>query len=119
MAERTKRARELRQYAPSAERKMWSIIRDRRLDGWKFRRQVPIGRYFADFLCAEAKLIVELDGQQHAKQADYDTERKASFESYGYRVIRFSNALIMGASREVSEAILGELRSSSFRPAVP
>lgn len=118
MTERVDRARQLRDDAPSAERKMWSIVRARCLDGWKFRRQAPIGRYFADFLCAEAKLIVELDGQQHARQVDYDAQRTAELESSGYRVIRFWNSRVIGDSTGVAEAILWELRNSSLKPDV-
>ena len=61
----TNLARAFRQLAPSAERRFWGLVRTGRLEGFKFRRQVPIGRYVVDFVCMEAKLIVELDGVSH------------------------------------------------------
>jgi very-short-patch-repair endonuclease len=85
----TDRARELRHNQTDAERKFWSQVRDRRFFGLKFRRQVPIGRYIADFQCFEKKIIVELDGGQHASNTVYDMGRTLFFESQGFRVIRF------------------------------
>ena len=68
-----------------AERKLWFLLRDRRLNDAKFRRQVPIGNYIVDFVCQEAKLIVEVDGSQHADQAVYDAARSEWLASVGYR----------------------------------
>ena len=73
---RIQRARALRAESTNVERKLWSLLRGRRLDGVKFRRQVPIDRYFADFACVEARLVVELDGGQHNDRADYDEQRR-------------------------------------------
>jgi very-short-patch-repair endonuclease len=84
-------ARRLRRRQTETERKFWLLLRDRRLQGWKFRRQVPIGLYIADFCCPEAKLIVELDGGQHALQAETDLQRTAWLETQGYRVVRYWN----------------------------
>jgi very-short-patch-repair endonuclease len=70
---------------------MWSLLRDRRLVGIKFRRQVPIGRFVADFVCYEAKLVVELDGSQHAG-SEYDKRRDAKLARRGFQVLRFWNA---------------------------
>ena len=70
-------ARGLRRRQTDAERRLWARLRDRRLLGVKFARQVPIGPYVVDFCCREQKLIVELDGGQHAAQADYDAGRTA------------------------------------------
>ncbi|WP_372528712.1 endonuclease domain-containing protein [Piscinibacter sp.] len=87
------RARELRRASPDAERALWRRLRDRQLGGYKFRRQHPVGRYFADFACVEAKLIVELDGGQHfepgAMQAD--EARSAGLNSLGFHVLRFTD----------------------------
>src|SRR5579872_7019358 len=94
---RTKRARDLRQDQPLAERILWSLVRNRQLDGFKFRRQVPIGRYFADFACIEARLIVELDGSQHADQVEYDEARTRDLRQFGFRVIRFWNGSVLHA----------------------
>jgi very-short-patch-repair endonuclease len=72
-----------------AERAFWRRVRDRRFGGMKFRRQVPVGSYFADFLCCEKKIIVELDGGQHVERAAYDGHRTQFLESQGYQVVRF------------------------------
>jgi adenine-specific DNA-methyltransferase len=82
-------ARGLRQRQTDAERRLWARLRDRRLLGAKFTRQVPIGPYVVDFCCRETKLIIELDGGQHAARADYDAGRTAFLHALGYRVLRF------------------------------
>ncbi len=84
------RARRLRRDETEAERWVWRAIRDGRL-GVKFRRQVPIGPYFGDFVCIARKLVVELDGGQHAKRTGYDEERTRAIAANGYRVLRFWN----------------------------
>ena len=84
----TERARRLRADETDAEARLWSNLRARRCNGWKFKRQVPVEGYIADFLCAYAKLIVELDGSQHADRA-YDRARDAKLVAAGYRVLRF------------------------------
>jgi len=83
------RARALRRNMTDAERIFWRRVRDCRFRGLKFRRQVPVGSYFADFLCHERKIIIELDGGQHAEQAAYDEKRTRFLRKQGYRVIRF------------------------------
>jgi very-short-patch-repair endonuclease len=88
-------ARKLRRNMTDAERKLWSILRNRKLTHMKFRRQVPIGPYVADFLCYEARLIVEADGGQHADAA-HDAERDAWPASQGFHVLRFWNSDIFG-----------------------
>ena len=87
----TERARSLRNSATPAERHLWKYLSRRQLDGHKFSRQMPIGPYFADFLCREAKLVVELDGYSHDLNIARDTRRTAYLEQEGYRVIRFNN----------------------------
>jgi len=106
---RTHRARELRQTSTEAEQKLWSIVRGRRLAGFKFRRQVPIDRYFADFACVEARLVVELDGSQHQEQADYDARRTEVLEACGWHVLRFDNGDVLTNADGVGEMILREL----------
>ena len=69
---------------------LWRALRSRRFAGFKFRRQVPIGRYIADFVCYEARLIIELDGSQHA-DSSHDQRRDAWLKDDGYRVIRVWN----------------------------
>ncbi|QJP17404.1 DUF559 domain-containing protein [Starkeya sp. ORNL1] len=107
---RISRARRLRKNQTDVERKLWSHLRDRRLDGWKFRRQGPIESYIVDFLCPDAKLVVELDGGQHA--AENDADRTQMIEAHGYLVIRFWNnevtTNIEGVLLRVLEALRGE-----------
>ena len=91
------RARSLRKHGTPAERRLWSALRDRRLLGLRFRRQHPVGPYYADFACCELKIIVEADGAHHheARQKSYDQRRTRYLEAQGYVVIRFNNASIM------------------------
>ena len=105
-----KRARALRVLSTEAERKLWSLVRGRQLDGAKFRRQLPIDRYFADFACVEARLIVELDGTQHAAQAAYDAERTRVLEASGWHVMRIWNNELFENIEGVGLAILAELK---------
>ena len=77
-------ARRLRRNQTDAERLLWFRLRDRRLAGLKFKRQVPIDRYVVDFLCAEGKLIVEIDGGQHDQHRKRDDIRTAALEAMGY-----------------------------------
>ena len=75
MRESTERARELRQTSTRAESLMWAQLRDRRLGGYKFRRQRPVGKFYADFSCIERRLIAELDGEPHDWNVAYDSAR--------------------------------------------
>jgi len=90
-------SRRLRNEATDAEAKLWRHLWRIPIEGTHFRRQVPIGRYFADFACHQIGLVIELDGSQHAEESArrYDTERTAFLESQGYHVVRFWNAEIM------------------------
>jgi very-short-patch-repair endonuclease len=101
-------ARKLRRELTGPERKLWSKLRNIQLHGLKFRRQVPLGPYVADFLCFDAKLIVEVDGGQHASAIDADEERSAWLAKNGYRVIRFWNNDVLenvdGVLDEIVEA---------------
>jgi very-short-patch-repair endonuclease len=91
-----------------AERKLWSRLRGRRL-GAKFRRQVPIDRFIADFGCVEAKLVIEVDGGQHAVDIERDRVRTAVIETAGYIVIRFWNNEVLQNIDGVVEEILRTL----------
>jgi very-short-patch-repair endonuclease len=85
---------------------MWSILRSLKPLGMHFRRQAPIGRYIADFVWHQGKLVVEIDGGQHAEaQRSYDEQRTAWLQSQGYRVIRFWNNEILNAPQSVGDAI--------------
>jgi very-short-patch-repair endonuclease len=99
------RERNLRRAQTDAEARLWHYLRDRRLERYKFRRQHKIGTYFVDLVCAEAGLIVELDGGQHAERESYDATRTAALEAAGYRVIRFWNNDVL----ERTDAVLTEI----------
>ena len=89
--ETKQRARDLRWTAPIAERILWELLRSRRLGGLKFRRQQPIGPYFADYFCEAAKLVVELDGESHEARVDYDRRRDEYMRGRGLAVLRIPN----------------------------
>jgi very-short-patch-repair endonuclease len=103
-------ARRLRRDQTDAERKLWFRLRDRRLNGLKFRRQVPIDRYVVDFCCESAHLIVELDGGQHAERSAEDAARTAPLEARGYLVLRFWNNEVLQNMDGVLEVIAGTAR---------
>jgi very-short-patch-repair endonuclease len=88
--QKTNAARKLRQASTDVERVMWHLLRDRRLDGVKFHRQVPIGPYVADFASIQQRLIIELDGGQHV-DSPRDARRDAFLQGAGWRVLRFWN----------------------------
>jgi very-short-patch-repair endonuclease len=103
-------ARALRNGATDAERKLWQHLRGRQLFDYKFRRQYPIAGYIADFVCVEAKLVVELDGGQHLEQVEYDAERSRKLAINGYKVLRFWNDDVLLRTELVLEQICRELR---------
>lgn len=91
-----RRARRLRTEATDAERHLWNRLRAQQIDGQRFRRQVPIGPYIADLVCLKGRLIIELDGSQHANDVARDSERTAWLASQGFRVLRFwDNEVLM------------------------
>jgi very-short-patch-repair endonuclease len=89
-----------------AERVLWFRLRDRRLAGWKFKRQVPIDRFIVDFFCADGKLIVEIDGGQHDEDRERDEDRTKLLEAMGYIVLRFWNNDVMRNLDGVLEVVL-------------
>ena len=91
-------AKRLRREQTALEARLWHELRAHRLDGWKFRRQVPIGPYIADFVCHEARLIVEVDGPLHRKPENQlkDAERDIQLQSRGFRVVRFDEEIALG-----------------------
>ncbi|MBI1261158.1 MAG: DUF559 domain-containing protein [Rhizobiales bacterium] len=111
------RARHPRRHQTEAETRLWLRLRNRGLQGFKFRRQVPVGPYIADFLCADCLLIVEADGGQHADSAK-DAVRTAFLESQGYRVLRFWNNDILSNTDGVLEAIRLALEAPPHPPTV-
>lgn len=84
-------ARQLRSASTDAERHLWHYLRRRHLFGYRFRRQAPVGPYIVDFLCVEARLVIELDGGQHSEQKDYDDARTDYLAALDMRVLRFWN----------------------------
>ncbi|MEP2989035.1 MAG: DUF559 domain-containing protein [Parasphingorhabdus sp.] len=97
---KTNVARDLRNNATPAERKLWPYLSARKLSGTRFNRQVCIGPYICDFAARTERLVIELDGDSHSNQVAYDRERTSFLEAQGYRVVRFSNS-------EVAENVEG------------
>ena len=102
------RARAMRHEPTAAERKLWAPLRGGRLGGLKFRCQLPLGGYIADFACLRPRIIIECDGGQHADSA-YDAARDAWFRAQGFRVMRFWNGDVLDDPGAVAETILRAL----------
>jgi len=102
---KTSTARALRRRMTDAEQRIWYFLRGRHLVGFKFRRQHPIGPYVVDFVCLAHKLVVELDGGQHASDPN-DLRRDAFLQRNGYRVLRFWNNEALSNTSVVCESIL-------------
>ena len=108
------RAHELRASATDSERKLWSLLRRKQMAGLRFRRQQTIGPYIVDFYCSAAKLIVELDGDQHGVDGNlhYDEARTRWLTANGCRVLRFSNAELLQGPQSVLDGIWRAIRES-------
>ena len=108
---RTAISRSLRHESSRAEQICWELVRAKRIVGVKFRRQHPIGPYFADFACVSKKLVIEIDGEHHAFQVEADASRTAAMKQRGWRVVRFwANEVVKnpeGIWAEI-ERLLGE-----------
>lgn len=115
------KARVLRKNQTDAESLLWYHLRDRHLSGHKFRRQHPMGVFIADFVCIERRIVVEVDGGQHALQGEEDKRRSAYLKSKGYRVVRFWDNEVLKDTQAVLEAILRTIESDtpSPRPSLP
>jgi very-short-patch-repair endonuclease len=109
------RAKSMRSEITDAERVLWMQLRAHRLDGLRFRRQTPIGRCIVDFVCHECRLIVELDGGQHA-DSPHDVMRDRWLESKGYRVLRFWNSDVFTNREGVLETIVSAVRGTLTFP---
>jgi very-short-patch-repair endonuclease len=114
MNETRMRARQLRQNPTDAERLLWRKLRLWQVEGFKFRRQQPLGRYIVDFVCLEKRLIIEIDGGQHAENANYDTERDAWLRDQGFVVLRFWNNDVLKNMDGVMEQVIKSLKSTPF-----
>ncbi len=115
----TSLAKQLRHSQTDAERVLWFQPRGRRLAGLKFKRQVPIDRFVVDFCCADARLIVELDGGQHATRSLEDSNRTKVLESFGYLVLRFWNNDVLQNTQGVLEEILTTAKQHLPEPPHP
>lgn len=110
------RARQLRRDQTDAEKKLWARLRSRQLNGFKFRRQFVIGPFIADFCCFEQRLVVELDGGQHASKTASDKRRSAFLRSRDYTVVRFWDNEIFESMEAVLQRILQALHDADRNP---
>ena len=108
----TKTARILRKNSTDAERKLWYNIRARKLEGFKFKRQQPLGSYIVDFVCFEKSLVIELDGGQHAIDREKDIERDNWLKKEGFHVLRFWNNDVLNNH----EGVLTEIKKYILTP---
>jgi Uncharacterized protein conserved in bacteria len=111
----TSRARQLRQSDNDAEARLWSELRNRRLNGFKFVRQLPVGPYFADFACRDAHLVIEVDGSQHAG-SEYDARRDAFMADHGWSIARFWNVDVLTDLDGVLETVVAILDGRLVEP---
>jgi len=110
------RARNLRKNLTEVEKKLWYWLRRQNLQEARFRRQAPIGRYIVDFACYDPKLIIELDGGQHADQQHYDEKRDAWLKSEGFHVLRFWNHEVVENVEGVLQVIMDGLNALRVPP---
>jgi len=107
-------ARKLRINQTDAERRLWSRLRRHQLAGFKFRRQHPFGIYVCDFICVEARVVVELDGSQHLDQAPHDQHRDSALRASCFRTLRFWNSDVLFRTDSVVEAIYEALHQKDM-----
>ena len=110
------RARALRKQATDAERALWRHLRRRGLEGYKFRRQTPVGPYVVDFLYLEERVVIELDGGQHTDRQEKDQERSARPAGWGFRALRFWNHEVLGNTEGVLQVIRDALSATGSPP---
>ncbi len=107
----TSAAKNLRKRLTDVERLLWRLLRARQIEGLKFRRQEPIGRYIVDFVCYESKVIIEVDGGQHSIEIEKDKERDEWLKSQGFKVLRFWNNEVLTNTEGVLEVIISNCLS--------
>ncbi len=112
------RARALRKDDTWAEKLLWRWLRDRRFNGYKFRRQHPVGDYYLDFFCEEAELNIELDGSQHGfpEAMKHDEQRKLFLEARGIKTLRFWNSHLRRDAQTIRDKIFEELQKRAPHP---
>ncbi len=108
MRDLTTVSRKLRRNSTEAEKLLWNHLRAKQIDGLKFKRQTPVGKYIVDFVCFEKDLVIELDGGQHAEQSEDDRVRDSWLNSQGFKVLRFWNNEVFANIEGVFEIIRRE-----------
>ena len=103
------RSRDLRKNFTDAEQKLWQKLRNKQIDGNKFRRQFVLGNYIVDFICLDKRLIVEVDGGQHMDNVDYDSQRDEWLKNQNFKVLRFWNNQVLNEIDSVLEVIVKNL----------
>ena len=111
-------AKRLRTEMTDAERRLWYLLRAHRFSGYKFKRQVPIGRYVLDFVCFDRKVVVEADGGQHADSST-DRSRDEWLQGQGFRILRFWNNDVLKNTQAVMEVISNALETSGAKSPSP
>lgn len=106
------RAKKLRREMTPEEKILWKHLRTNKLNGLHFRRQQTIHGYFADFYCHQHELIVEVDGEIHERQKEYDADREADLMALGFRIIRFTNEEVNNNLKSVLQKIVNECRKN-------
>ena len=102
-------ARQMRHEPTPAEDLLWQRLRGSQLNGYKFRRQYSIDRFIVDFYCPSAALIIEVDGEVHQQQVEADQEREQGLMELGFRILRFTNAQVLGQTEQVLQQVLDSL----------
>jgi very-short-patch-repair endonuclease len=108
-------AKQLRKAQTSAEQQLWQALRGGKLAGLKFRRQHPVGHFILDFYCAAHKLVIEVDGGVHDTQIEYDAARTTQLEEHGYKILRFTNEVVLHQIETVLTEILQAAEPHSVR----
>jgi very-short-patch-repair endonuclease len=108
------RARQLRRTPTDVERLLWRRLRFWQVDGYKFRRRQPLGNYIVDFVCLEKRLVIEVDGGQHAQEGNHDAERDAWLRAQGFTILRFWNNDVLKNIDGVMEMIVKSLQSTPY-----
>ena len=106
------RTRELRKNMTDAEKKLWSLLRNRQFEGLKFRRQHAIGKYIVDFICFEKKIVIEVDGSQHLENKIYDANRTEWLQKQDFKVIRFWNNDVLNEIEVVLDKLYEKIKNS-------
>lgn len=116
MKKNTERVKALRHNLTDAEKFLWQRMRNRELSGFKFRRQHPIGPYIVDFVCIEKRIIIEVDGGQHAENTELDTQRSKYLQERGNRILRFWDNEVLKEGTTVLDVILSSLAKDAPSP---